>query len=392
MTDRELFFAIARGEPTDRLYFCPDITDWYLGNHRGPGEPLKYGPGVFIPEEDSIRHEHQEHLDPEFRDLSLLDFHRRYGWGIHCHIRDWYRVDYAPGTRLDTTVEGDRMTQVWSGPAGSLTRHWQLAADGSWASLDYWMDGPEDLPVLESLVDAERYTLLDENIRRVLDGIGEMGQADIVVNRSPFGKLLHEYLGFAQTVFLLEDEPELCEHFLEVQTRKDKELMELAAASSCSLVLICDHADSTLFSPTMYRQWCIPFYKQAGEILGRANKFVSTHLDGNLHTLLPLMAQTGFHILDGCTPAPMFDYEPEELAASLAPKQTAFVGVPSALFCDGTGEEELFALADRILRAFHGRVILNVGDILPANGDIRKVIALGEYVKRHPLNGRTAGR
>lgn len=284
------------------------------------------------------------------------------------------------------------MTQVWSGPAGSLTRHWQLAADGSWASLDYWMDGPEDLPVLESLVDAERYTLLDENIRRVLDGIGEMGQADIVVNRSPFGKLLHEYLGFAQTVFLLEDEPELCEHFLEVQTRKDKELMELAAASSCSLVLICDHADSTLFSPTMYRQWCIPFYKQAGEILGRANKFVSTHLDGNLHTLLPLMAQTGFHILDGCTPAPMFDYEPEELAASLAPEQTAFVGVPSALFCDGTGEEELFALADRILRAFHGRVILNVGDILPANGDIRKVIALGEYVKRHPLNGRTAGR
>ena len=226
----------------------------------------------------------------------------------------------------------------------------------------------------------------------MLDGIGEMGQADIVVNRSPFGKLLHEYLGFAQAVFLLEDEPELCEHFLEVQTRKDKELMELAAASSCSLVLICDHADSTLFSPTMYRQWCIPFYKQAGEILGRANKFVSTHLDGNLHTLLPLMAQTGFHILDGCTPAPMFDYEPEELAASLAPEQTAFVGVPSALFCDGTGEEELFALADRILRAFHGRVILNVGDILPANGDIRKVIALGEYVKRHPLNGRTAGR
>ena len=80
------------------------------------------------------------------------------------------------------------------------------------------------------------------------------------------------------------------------------------------------------------------------------------------------------------------------MAASLAPEQTAFVGVPSALFCDGTGEEELFALADRILRAFHGRVILNVGDILPANGDIRKVIALGEYVKRHPLNGRTAGR
>ena len=180
MTDRELFFAIARGEPTDRLYFCPDITDWYLGNHRGPGEPLKYGPGVFIPEEDSIRHEHQEHLDPEFRDLSLLNFHRRYGWGIHCHIRDWYRVDYAPGTRLDTTVEGDRMTQVWSGPAGSLTRHWQLAADGSWASLDYWMDGPEDLPVLESLVDAERYTLLDENIRRVLDGIGEMGRRGVL--------------------------------------------------------------------------------------------------------------------------------------------------------------------------------------------------------------------
>lgn len=392
MTHRDCFFEIANCRFPDRACFCPDITDWYLGNHRGPGEPLKYGPGVMIPDEDPIRHEHQEHLPAEFRDLSLMDFYRRYDWGMHCHIRDWYDTYYTDGVRMETVVDGGRMDMTCTCPGGKLTRRYQMAADGSWAPVDYWLKSTADIPVLLEMIRGTRYTLRDENIRRVLEQLGEMGQADIVVNRSPFGKILHEYLGFAQTVFALEDEPELCQELLRAQTGSDMELIRLAAGSSCAVVLICDHADATLFSPKMYRDYCIPFYRQAGELLQRHGKFVSTHVDGNLSTLLPLLRESGFHMLDGCTPAPMFDYEVEQLAEAMGDRMTAFVGVPSSLFCDNTPLEEMCALADRILRAFHGRVIVNVGDILPANGDLYKVIALGEYVRNHPINRELASR
>lgn len=388
MTHRERFFSIAKLQSPDRLYFAPDITDWYLGNHRGPGEPLKYAPGVFIPDEDSIRHEHQEHLDPEFQDMSLLDIYKKYDWGIHCHIRDWYDVSYTDGVSAEEQVENGRKTETIRTPNGSLSRHYQLAADGSWASLDYWVKDESELPILYEIIRATRYTLRDDNIKRVLSQIGEQGQADIVVNRSPFGKFLHEYMGFENTVYFLEDNEDAYAEYEQIQTESDMALLKLAAQSSCNVVLICDHADATLFSPSMYRAYCVPFYKAARALLEKNGKFVSTHVDGNLSTLLPLLGDAGFHILDGCTPAPMFDYEPEQLAAALDGQLTAFVGVPSSLFCDGTSIEVLCDIADRIIRAFDGKVIINVGDILPANGDIRKLAAVGAYIQQHPLNIR----
>ena len=127
------------------------------------------------------------------------------------------------------------------------------------------MDDAAEMDILLEIIRGTHFRLLDENIRRDLAAIGDRGQSDIVVNRSPFGKLLHEYLGFENTAFLLYDDPQAYRAFEEVQTAKDLELIDLACRSSCSLVLVCDHADATLFSPQWYEAYCIPFYRQAGD-------------------------------------------------------------------------------------------------------------------------------
>jgi hypothetical protein len=77
----------------------------------------------------------------------------------------------------------------------------------------------------------------------------------------------------------------------------------------------------------------------------------------------------------------MFDYEPEALAENLPEGMFAFIGVPSALFCDGTPIDDICAYAGRLIEVFDGRAILNVGDILPVNGNIEHVITLGEHIK-----------
>ena len=97
--------------------------------------------------------------------------------------------------------------------------------------------------------------------------------------------------------------------------------------------------------------------------------------------LFPLIRDTGFDLLDGCTPAPMNNYEVEELAEALPEGMVTYLGVPSSLFCQGLPTEEILAFGERIFNALAGRVIINVGDILPPNGDIYQVIALGEHVK-----------
>ena len=98
--------------------------------------------------------------------------------------------------------------------------------------------------------------------------------------------------------------------------QKDLELIRMAAEAPGPIVIISDHADENLISPAWYREYCIPYYNKACAILHAAGKKVSTHLDGNFKGYFPFITETGFDLLDGCTPAPMFNFEPEELAAA----------------------------------------------------------------------------
>lgn len=156
-------------------------------------------------------------------------------------------------------------------------------------------------------------------------------------------------------------------------------------------MIISDHADQNLISPAWYKSYCIPYYLKACEILHRSGKYVSTHLDGNFKGYLSFIDETGFDLLDGCTPAPMFNYEPEELAAATCGaggkrRMSCYCGVPASLFTTGTLPVVLGDFGERIAAAFQDRVIVNVGDILPPNGSIEGVIEIGRRLaqRRQP--------
>jgi hypothetical protein len=188
-------------------------------------------------------------------------------------------------------------------------------------------------------------------------------------------------MGFERVVYALADAPQVIEEFLAFQEEVDLWLIRLAAQAPERVVILSDHADENLIAPPYYVKYCIPYYRKMTDLLHQSGKFVSTHLDGNFRGFFPYLAQTGFDLLDGCTPAPMFNYEVEELAAAMPPGMAAYCGVPSTLFCMHLPAQELLALGERIARALRGRGIVNVGDILPPDGDIEQVIALGEHLR-----------
>jgi uroporphyrinogen-III decarboxylase len=247
---------------------------------------------------------------------------------------------------------------------------------------EHFVKSIKDLDILSDIVEATVFSPRFDKVISVIEQIGSQGQTDIVIPRSPFGKLVQEYMGFENAVYGLFDSSGVIRDFLCLQQKKDLELIRLACKAPARLVIISDHADENLISPKLYEQYCVPYYKTATDILHEAAKFVSTHLDGNFKGHFPLLGKTGFDLLDGCTPSPMFNYEIEELAAALPEGMSVFCGVPSSLFCQQLPSEEIFSLAERILNSFRGRGIINIGDILPPNGDIEQVISLGEYVAK----------
>jgi uroporphyrinogen-III decarboxylase len=379
-THREHFFSVLEGKRPASMPFFPDITDWYVAQRTPPGQPRPYGPAQFIPD-DAEFHQWPGTLPEKYQRFTLFEFYRHFDWGFHVHIGDWYKKSFSGGIQNETKVEGNQRYQRLLTPKGTLTQMDLLASDGTWSRKEFYVKELRDLEALRCVVENTHFSPRYERVEELRRQMGDWGQGDLVLSRSPFGKLVHEYMGFEKVIYALADEPDPLLEFMRIQEQKDLELVELATKAPERLVIMSDHTDEILISPPQWVQYCVPYYQKITAILHRAGKFVSTHLDGNFKGYFKHLAKPGFDLLDGCTPAPMFNYHVEELAAALPPNMYAFVGVPATLFCQQLPTEEILQFAERILAAFKGRAIINVGDILPPNGDIEQVVALGEHVR-----------
>ncbi|HOX06103.1 MAG TPA: uroporphyrinogen decarboxylase family protein [Planctomycetota bacterium] len=376
---RDRFMAVMRGERVESVPFFPDITDWYGARRGEPGKPRPGGAGAFMSDADPV-HKSPGSMPEAYRDFTLLDFYRRFDWGLPIHHYGWFRRVYVGGVEREVREQGGERVVRLRTPRGSLVRRELLAADGSWCPVEHFCKEPADLEIVRLAVEATRYEPRYDAVRAAMAEMGDRGVGDLPLDRSPFGKLVHEYMGFEQAAYALFDDAARIEEFLALQEQSDLELVKLAAAGPAPVVIMSDHADENLIAPPHYERYCLPYYRKIVKILHDAGKLVSTHLDGNFRGFFPLLGQTSFDLLDGCTPAPMFNYEVEELAAALPPGMKTYCGVPATLFCQRLPDREILAFGDRILAALGGRCILNVGDILPPNGDIEQVIALGRHL------------
>lgn len=376
MTHRERLFAVLEGKPVDRVPFFPDITDWYKARRTSKGERQRFAPGQFIPDDDPF-HDNQVDMPERFQDFTLLEFYRQFDWGCPIHA---YGGISAEHEGLNPRVErGETRRQQWiETPAGTLHTSWGMAPYGSESITEYPVKGPGDLPALEFYAAHTRYQGNPEAVQRILDALGDRGVIDITIGRTPFGLLVQELMGYEALTYALADDPKAVHRMMDALADGFWERVRLACELPGRIAIITDHADEHLISPRQLQEHCIPYYREAKKRLNAAGKLVSTHLDGNIHSFIGLLPTAGFDLIDGCTPAPMGNYEVEDLARALGPDLKAYCGVPSTLFCTNTPTEEIVSYGRRIIARLSPNVILNVGDILPPDGDIDQVIALGQ--------------
>ncbi len=384
MDNRDRFFNLLEGKEVERAPFFPDITTWYENSRKTVGEEEIFGPGVYIPDDHEF-HSRDSRLPAELADLTFLDFYRKYDWGLPVHIYDWYRVEYQNGVVRKEERNGKKKHIEFQTPLGSISKTLKMGAEGSWVITDFFVEDISDLEIIKYIYKNRKVLADFSPVKKFHRETQGFGVCDLVIWRSPFGKLIHEFMGFEKVVYALHDEEDqkAVHDFLAFQTEQDLKIIREAASSPAEIIIISDHADETLISPRQYQKYCIPFYQQACEIMHAENKYVSTHLDGNIKNYLPIIKESHFDLLDGCTPAPMFNYTVEELAETADEDLHCYCGVPSTFFVQQLPTERIINYGIRIVDAFAKNVIVNIGDILPPSGDINQVIELGRAVKNY---------
>jgi hypothetical protein len=224
------------------------------------------------------------------------------------------------------------------------------------------------------------YTPNYERADKALKIVGNLGYVNMISGRSPYGRLVVDLIGIINLTYISVDYPDELTELLEVIHEVDIKLWEITSRAPGRIAFIADNMDEMLYSPPNYKRFCLPVYQEMTDLFHRHGKIVLAHMDGRLKNLLPMIKDTGIDVLDGCTPAPMNNFSVQELTNALGSKQYAYCGIPANFFIENRPDSEIIDFARMIVDTMGEKVILNIGDIMPEQGDIELVRKIRESI------------
>ncbi len=353
---REMILAVYSGKDPGGVVWQPRIDFWFLVNQRRGTLPKRY------------------------EGATLLDVHDDVFSSIRYFI--WpLRVRYEKVKVEEHWIDEDRLLRVWKTPVGDLREvlrftDFKLSAYHE----EYRVKTPEDLKILEYILEDSDYWFDMESYQQDVERVGDRGVPQFFYRRSPLQALIIEHMGFERTVYALTDYPDLIEHYIEVATRADDRMYEVLLSSPVPILNLGENIDGYLNPPKMFCRYHLPYYQMRVKQIKAVGKFVHIHMDGSLKPLLPFLRSVDWDGIEAVTPVPQGDVTLEEVKEAMG-DLILLDGIPALYFLPFYPEERLVECVKRIVELFYPRLILGISDELPPGGDIERVRIVGQLVK-----------
>jgi len=263
-----------------------------------------------------------------------------------------YRT-HRPNVRVrsETFVEGAKelVRTSYETPVGTLTTLHEPAGFTSWWHERMWKR-PEDYRALLYLIQDERY-------EPCYDALGE-AQAragEDLIFRSGFGLEPLQSL-ITGTMMKTED---FCIQWMENRDEIDKLYRALVSKRRETYPIVAQspvmHANyggnviPEIIGPEVFRDYYVPHYNEAAEVMHRHGKLVGCHFDDETALLADLIAQTDLDYIEAFTPAPDTDMSLAE-ARRKWPGKVLWLNFPSSVHLrpDREVERAAFDLLEEI--------------------------------------------
>lgn len=191
-------------------------------------------------------------------------------------------------------------------------------------------------------------------------------------------------MGFQKTVTMLWRHPKEMEEFMGILEEEHLKQIEAYKGKPIVELNFGDNMHQDLCPPHYFRDYVIPFFQRVIPKIHGQNMYATSHWDGFLKQLMPLVGETGLDGLECVTPLPQGDVSLEEIKEGM---EGMFLrdGIPAIMFCSWTDVKILEAHVRKLMDMFYPRLILGISDLLPANGEIERVELVNELVKKFNL-------
>jgi hypothetical protein len=367
--------AVYLGEGGRPLIFQPRLKHWFDVNYATGNLPEEY--------KGKILEEIYEEVDVAPREVwghgRIGSEHGGY-FSLKIVDRDeveiWTRR--VPGR---AEMRDDQIITEIKTPVGEIRQIQRVTEHGtSLINSEYFLKEIKDMRVYEYVLQNRSY-MWDEN--RYEWGNKRYGNKITLrgnLERIPIMWLIVGLMGFQKTVTMLWRHPKEMEAFMNVLEEEHIKQIETYRGKPVDELNFVDNMHQDLCPPHYFEKYAVPFLQRSTEKIHSQNMVATSHWDGFIKQLIPLVKDTGLDGLECVTPLPQGDFTISELKNGL---DDVFIrdGIPAVMVCPWTDVKVLESFVKKLIEGFYPRIILGISDMLPANGEIKRVKLVNEIVK-----------
>jgi len=359
----------------DKIVFSPRIYFWYIGNK--------------LFQKRRSKNNFPPNIPSHFVNKSQLEIYEYIGASPRYADETLYiyllESKYSPDSKINVKTERgskkDETITIFETPMGNLTQVSAIGAGLSGHTTDYPIKSIEDLKIMKYILENTEINFSQKNYEKAEKEFGNMGIVSTYMPRSPYQKLITQFMGFSRTILFFKRYLSQMEDFLKFMETCEDKLYDIIAKTPLKIINFGENIDANLSSPPYFEKYLIPYYERKVKQIHRKDKYCHIHIDGSVKKLLPYLADLPFDGIEALTPEPQGDVTLEELHEAIGNK-IMLDGVPSILFLPEYSNEYVSKYAQKVLEMFAPNLILGVSDELSPNGDIRKVEMIARVVEK----------
>ncbi len=392
MTHRERIFRAIRGEMADRIPFAPRLDLWYTANAQAGTLPEKHKRRTF---DEIARAEgwalHK--INPEYQKARKAEDNLHWALGILSYKESVFGFRFSPDVDMEVKESGGRRKITYHTPVGSVSTTTVYTDEMRKAGVsNFWVEehvlkGAQDYRPVGYIFENLKLHPDDLDFLRWKAEIGEDGVPFTLAGRaaSPMHHIQKYFVDATDFYFHYHDYGREMRALAESLGPFFERIIELVGDSPAEVVYWGANFDDMITYPVFFEKEIAPWIRKAADRFGAKGKFVSCHCDGENFGLLDLIRDSGMHIAEAVTPAPMTKVPIEEYYRRWSDRLTLFGGIPSILLLrESTSDEDFEAYLDHLFRAVTPgtRMILGIADSTPPKAVFERLVRIGEKVEK----------
>ncbi|MCL2752303.1 MAG: hypothetical protein FWE62_06080, partial [Firmicutes bacterium] len=192
----------------------------------------------------------------------------------------------------------------------------------------------EDIKIKTYIDEATDYRFNQKTFDELYAEWGDNGAPTMYIIRTPIQECFVETMGVENTVYALNDEPELMEKYFAAKEESNIRMIREINKSPIRIINYGDNIHCGLTSPELFERYILPVYERRYPLLKGAGKFVHSHWDGDVASLLKYAQKSYLDGIEALTPFPQGDVSVEQIKDALGDKLILLDGIAALLFQD----------------------------------------------------------